>query len=393
LLADDGGMTSPFIPLGIARHQYGDRPFGIYQADLLHHLYVIGQTGTGKSTFLLNMALADAEAGRGFCLIDPHGDLADALNKRLGVPHHYFNLADPNCRLGYNPLTRVPPSLRPLVTSGLIETLKKQWADAWGARMEHLLRYAMLALLDQPQADIRDIVRLYVDKEFRREVVAGIRGEQVRHFWTKEFPNMNYMNAIDGVAPIANKLGAFLANPLIRRSICEPEEPIRFRSVMDKGEILIVNLAKGRIGVDMANVMGGLLISTMMLAAFSRSQSEEQARRPFMLYIDEFPSFTTEAFASLLPEARKYGLGLTLIHQSISQLPKPIFDAVLGNVGSMIAFRVGAQDAPRLARQLGEEAQTDLIRLPNHQAYVQLMINGHKSRTFSMRSFPPDRPI
>lgn len=385
-------MNDPIIPLGIARHQYGDRPFGIYQSDRLHHLHVIGQTGTGKSTLLLNMALADAHAGRGFCLIDPHGDLALALHTRLTTPHHYFDVSDPACRLGYNPLTRVHRSHRPLVASGLIDTLKKQWADSWGARMEHLLRYAVLALLDQPKADIRDIVRLYVDKEFRKAVVAGIVDEQVRHFWTKEFPNMNYMNAIDGVAPIANKLGAFLANPLIRRIVCEPEQPLRFRHIMDQGEVLIVNLAKGRVGIDMANVLGGLLISTVMLAAFSRHSSEEKARRPFMLHIDEFPSFTTEAFASLLPEARKYGLAVTAIQQNISQAPRPIFEAVLGNVGSMIVFRVGAHDAPELCRQLGDVTEHDLIRLPNHHAYVQLMTGGQKSRPFSMRTVLPKMP-
>ena len=382
-------MELSFTPLGIAGHQYGDRPFGIRHADRMHHLYVIGQTGTGKSTFLLNLALHDARAGRGFCLIDPHGDLALALHQHLTVPHYYFDVADPACRLGYNPLTRVHRSLRPLVTSGLIETLKKQWADSWGARMEHLLRYAILALLDQPQADIRDIVRLYVDKEFRRGVIARIGDEQVRNFWTVEFPNMNYMNAIDGVAPIANKLGAFLANPVVRRAVCEPEEPLRFRQIMDRGEVVVVNLAKGRLGTDMANVMGGLIISTVMLAAFSRHGSEEKARQPFMLHVDEFPSFTTEAFASLLPEARKYGLSLTLAHQHVSQMERSIFDAVLGNAGTVIAFRVGAQDAPEISRQLGDVLPIDLIRLPNHRAYVQLMIDGQKSHPFSMRTWPP----
>ena len=382
-------MDSSFIPLGTALHQYGDRPFGIRHSDRMHHLYVIGQTGTGKSTFLLNLALHDARAGRGFCLIDPHGDLALALHQQLDTPHHYFDVADPACRLGYNPLTRVPRPLRPLVASGLIETLKKQWSDSWGARMEHLLRYAILALLDQPPADIRDIVRLYVDKEFRWGVIARIADEQVRHFWTVEFPNMNYMNAIDGVAPIANKLGAFLANPVVRRAVCEPEQPLRFRQIMDRGEVLVVNLAKGRLGTDMANVLGGLLISTVMLAAFSRHGREEKARRPFMLHVDEFPSFTTEAFASLLPESRKYGLGLTLLHQHVSQLQRPVFDAVLGNVGTVIAFRVGAQDAPEISRQLGDVSPADLIRLPNQQAYIQLMINGQKSLPFSMRTWPP----
>ena len=382
-------MEQAITPIGIARHQYGDRPFGIRQSDRMHHVYVIGQTGTGKSTFLLNLALHDAHAGRGLCLIDPHGDLALALHQHLSVPHYYFDIADPNCRLGYNPLARVHRSFRPLLASGLIETLKKQWADSWGARMEHLLRYAILALLDQRQADIRDIVRLYVDKPFRKEVIARIRDEQVRAFWTTEFPNMNYMNAIDGVAPIANKLGAFLANPVVRRAVCEPEEPLRFRRIMDEGGIVIVNLAKGRLGTDMANVMGGLIVSTIMLAAFSRHGSEEKARQPFALLIDEFPSFTTEAFASLLPEARKYGLSLTLAHQHISQVERPVFDAVLGNVGTVIAFRVGAQDAPQIARQLGDVLPEDLIRLPNHHAFAQLMIDGEKSRAFSMRTWPP----
>lgn len=378
----------PITPLGIARHQYGDRPFGIRLADRMHHLYLIGQTGTGKSTFLLNLALADAHAGRGLCLIDPHGDLALALHERLDLPHHYFDIADPDCRLGYNPLARVHRSFRPLLASGLIETLKKQWADSWGARMEHLLRYAILALLDQPQADIRDIVRLYTDKDFRRDVISRIGDEQVRTFWTREFPNMNYMNAADGVAPIANKLGAFLANPVVRRAVCEPEEPLRFRRIMDERGILIVNLAKGRLGSDMANVMGGLIVSTIMLAAFSRHGSQEKARQPFMLHIDEFPSFTTEAFVTLLPEARKYGLSLTLAHQHSSQVERPVFDAVLGNVGSLFAFRLGAQDAPEFARQLGDVAGSDLTRLPNHDAYVQLMVDGQKSRPFSMRTWP-----
>lgn len=388
-LSDNADMHQLITPLGIARHQYGDRPFGVHLADRLHHLHIIGQTGTGKSTFLLNLALADAEAGHGLCLVDPHGDLALALHRHLAIPHHYFDLADPTCPYGYNPLARVPLSLRPLVASGLIDTLRKQWADAWGARMEHLLRYAVLALLDQPRADMRDIVRLYVDKEFRREVVARIADEQVRAFGTVEFPKMNYVGAADGVASIANKLGAFLSNPVIRRAVCEPKQPLRFRQMMDKGEVLVVNLGKGRVGTDMANVMGGLIISTAMLAAFSRHGSDETARRPFMLHVDEFPSFTTEAFTSLLSEARKYGLALTLAHQNISQMPTPIFDAVMGNVGTMLAFRVGANDAPNIARQFGDVAPYDLTRLPNYHAYIQLMIGGQKSRPFSMRTWPP----
>ena len=357
--------------------------------DRLHHMVVFGQTGTGKSTLLANLARQDAQAGTGFCVIDPHGDMTAAIHADLDVPHIYWDVADPACPYGYNPLSLVPPSLRPLVASGFIDTLKKQWADAWGARMEHLLRYAVLALLDQPSADLRDIVRLYIDKEFRKSVVAGIRDEQVRAFWTKELPNMNYVNTIDGVAPIANKLGAFLAHPVIRRAICAPERPLRFRSIMDQGEVFVVNLAKGRLGVDMANVLGGLIVSNVMHAAFSRHGSEEKARRPFMLYVDEFPSFTTEAFASLLPEARKYRLGLSLFTQHRSLMQPVVLDSIMGNAGTMVVFRVGTQDAPALATQLGDIAPSDLLRLPNHHAYAQLMIDGQKSRAFSVMTCPP----
>ncbi len=381
-------MQDPITMLGDAYHQYGDRPFGIRLPDRLSHTYAIGQTGTGKSTLVANLAIQDARNGIGFCLIDPHGDLASDLSSRLTVPHHYWDVADPHCPYGYNPLARVPPSLRPLVTSALIETLKKQWADSWGVRMEHLLRYAVLALLDQPSADLRDIVRLYTDKDFRRGVVAHLHDEQVRTFWTKEFPNMNYMNAIDGVAPIANKLGAFLAHPVIRRAICEPAQPLRFRQIMDRGEIVIVNLAKGRIGSDMANVLGGLITSTVMHAAFSRHGGDEKARRLFMLYVDEFPSFTTEAFANLLPESRKYGLGLVLAHQHVSQMTSAVFDAVVGNAGTMIAFRVGANDAPTIARQLDMADAHALITLPNHHAMVQLMVDGRKTPAFSAQTWP-----
>ena len=369
--------------IGSASHRYGDRPFGITLRDRLSHLYMIGQTGTGKSTLLRNLAKQDAAAGTGFCLVDPHGDLAHSLSSSLSVPHRYWNVADDQSPYGYNPLTRVSPSLRPLIASGLIETLKKQWADAWGARMEHLLRYATLALLELPQTDIRDIMRLFVDQSFQRVVVSRVTDPQVKQFWTQEYPAMNYKTAIDGVAPIANKLGAFLAHPVIRKAMCAPEQPLRFRKIMDDGEILIVNLAKGRLGGDMANVMGGLIVSSIMNAAFSRHDTPEPNRRPFMLYVDEFHSFTTSAFASMLSEVRKYGLGVTLAHQHIVQADKTVFEAIMGNVGSLMAFRVGALDAPTISQQFGTVAVPDLVNLPNYRAFVQLMVNGEKSKPFT----------
>ena len=374
--------------LGHAYRHHGDTPFGIALPDRLMHLYIIGQTGTGKSTLLLNMARQDARSGVGFCLIDPHGDMAKTLHASLSVPHKYWNVADATSPYGYNPLTRVSAPLRPLITSGLIDAFKKQWADAWGARMEHLLRYAVLALLEQPRADLRDIMRLFIEKPFLQTVIARITDEQVRQFWLQEFPAMNYKTAFDGVAPIANKLGAFLAHPILRKAICEPDEPLRFRQIMDQSEILIVNLAKGRLGTDMANVLGGLLVSSIMNAAFSRHDLPEADRRPFLVYVDEFHSFTTTAFAGMLSEVRKYGLGLTLAHQHILQADRSVFEAVIGNVGSMLAFRVGALDAPTVSQQMQNVQVSDLINQPNYRAYVQVMISGEKSKPFSMTTWP-----
>ncbi len=374
--------------LGSAYHRYGDRSFGIRTADRMHSMYLIGQTGTGKSTLLHNIAMQDQSAGHGFCLIDPHGDLASNLSASLNVDHIYWNVAEPSSPYGYNPITRVSAPLRPLIASGLIDALKKQWTDAWGARMEHLLRYAVLALLEMPKADLRDVIRLFVEPDFRRQVVARISDPQVRSFWTVEFPKMNYRTAFDGVAPIANKLGAFLANPAIRKAICEPERPLRFRQIMDSGQILIINLAKGRLGNDNANVLGGLIVSSIMNAAFSRHDIAEPERRPFFLSIDEFHNFTTAAFADVLPEARKYALSMCLSNQHTKQTDPAVLEAILGNVGSIVAFRLGALDAPLFCRQLGDLEPRNLINLPNYHAFVQLMVNGRKTPMFSAQTWP-----
>lgn len=387
--SDNLGMREKSIILGLAHHRY--RPgleFGISERDRLLHMLAIGQTGTGKTTLIANMAKQDAEQGRGFCVIDPHGDLAKALSQNLGAHHTYWDIGDVDSPYGYNPLTRTSPEYRPLVTSGLIETLKAQWHDAWGARMEHLLRFAILALLEQPRADLRDVVPLFVERSFRDQVISQVTDPQVLRFWREEFRAMNYKTSMDGVAPIANKIGAFLANPTVRRAICKPKKPLRFRKLMDEGRVVIVNLAKGRIGSDVANVLGGLLVSSIMNAAFSRHELKESARRSFFLYVDEYPSFSTLAFANMLSEARKYGIGIILANQHVSQTDPDLLHAVIGNVGSMVIFRLGALDTPLFVNQLDETTAQDLVRLPNHNAFVQLMINGRKSRTFSARTFP-----
>ena len=313
--------------IGLAYDRKDGIPFGIKLADRLMHLHIVGQTGTGKSTLLANLALQDAANGFGFCLIDPHGDLADALAARLKDRATVWAPADPNNPYGYNPLTSVPTEYRPLVTSGLIDAFKKQWADAWGVRMEHLLRHALLTLLDQPRADLRDVMKLFLSKPVRARMLERVIDPQIRSFWQDEFPDMNYKNAIDGVAPIANKLGAFLAHPNVRRALCEPERPLRFRRIMDEGQFLIVNLSKGRLGADVANVLGGLVVASVVNAAFSRQSIPEGERKPFMLHVDEFHSFTTASIADMLPETRKYGLGLTLVHQHTAQVDSAVFAA------------------------------------------------------------------
>lgn len=376
--------------LGLAyRRNQPMTPFGISQPDRLLHLYAIGQTGTGKSTLLHNLAWQDAQHGTGFCLIDPHGDLAENLHRQLATDHLYWDVADPNCPLGYNPLKHVAAQYRPLVASGLIETLKKQWPDAWGARMEHLLRYGVLALLEQPTADLRDLMRLFVYKGYRRQVIDAIEDPQVRFFWKHEFPAMNYQTSADGVSPLANKIGAFLAHPTVRTALCEPRQPLRFRSIMDSGQMLIVNLAKGQLGTDISNIMGGLITSTIMQAAFTRHGLPEAARRPFFLYVDEFHNLTTQSFAGLLSEARKYGLGLILAHQHLSQTDSEVRDAILGNVGTMVVFRVGANDVSVFERILHPFSAHDLQNQANHRAAVWLIQQGERVRPFSASMYAP----
>lgn len=374
--------------LGRAYDRANGFPFGLRDADRLMHLHVIGQTGTGKSTLLANLALQDAARGIGFCLIDPHGDLAEAVAERITGEAIVWRVADPGCPYGYNPLTRVPAAYRPLVASGLIDALRKQWSDAWGPRMEHLLRHALLGLLDQPRADLTDIMPLFLDRERRLDVLRSVEDAQVRAFWEHEYDAMRYKGAVDGVAPIANKLGAFLAHPLVRRAVTAPKEPLRFRRIMDRGQPLIINLAKGRLGADVSNVLGGLIVSSIVNAAFSRHDVPADQRRPFMLSVDEFHAFTTETLADMLAEVRKYGLGLTLAHQHSSQVDPAVFEAILGNTGSLMVFRLGARDAPLFVRQLESVTIGDLINLPNHQAYVRLMVDGTRTRTFTAETVP-----
>ncbi|HEX3886582.1 MAG TPA: DUF87 domain-containing protein [Phenylobacterium sp.] len=369
--------------------------FGIRARDRLSHLYVVGKTGVGKSTFLERLAEQDLAAGRGLAVIDPHGDLAEVLAAH--VPDwrrhqlRYLDATDPTQPYGYNPLRRVRDDRIPLAASGLMDTLKKLWPDAWGVRMEHVLRNSLYTLLERDGSTLPDLLRLYADKDFRMEITAHVRNGVVRRYWRDEFAHYPDRYRLEVVAPIQNKLGALLSDPTLYRILVGPHEPLRFRQIMDEGGILIVNLAKGQLGEDSAATLGGLLVSTLGLAALSRADMAAEERRPFYAYIDEFQSFTTLAFANLLAEVRKYGLSLTLAHQYLDQLEPEVRSAVLGNAGTLAAFRLGAEDAAALAPEFAPVfGSTDLLTLPNRHFYLKLMIDGAPSRPFSARTLNAD---
>ena len=362
--------------------------FGIKQADRLSHVYVVGKTGVGKSTLLETLALQDLVAGRGFALVDPHGDLVEGIAAAMPSDQEdrvvYLNAPDSAQPYGYNPLRRVRDDKIPLAVSGLLETLEKLWPDAWGVRMEHVLRNSLYALLERDDSRLPDILQLYADKEFRKEVVSGIRNGTVRRFWKDEFENYPPRLRADACAPIQNKLGALLSDPTLRRILVEPDIDLHFRQMMDDGKVLLVNVSKGRLGEDSALLLGGLIVSTLGLAAFSRAEAAPSGRRPFFLYLDEFHSFTTLMLANMMSELRKYGVGLVLAHQYFHQLDPDIRHAVLGNAGTLISFRVGPEDGFLLAQEFQPEfGVEDLLNLANHDIYLKLMIDGAPSRPFS----------
>lgn len=368
--------------------------FGIKQADRLSHVHVLGKTGVGKSTLLEGLARQDLEAGRGFALIDPHGDMVERIAAAVppSLKHRvrYLNAPDPTQPFGYNPLRRVRPDKIPLAASGLLEALKKLWPEAWGVRMEHVLRNSLYALIEREGSALPDLLRLYADKTFRRQVTAGVRNETVRRFWTDEFEHYPERYKLEVVAPIQNKLGALLSDPTLHRILVAPKEELRFRSLMDEGGMLLVNLSKGQLGEDSATTLGGLLVSTIGLAALSRAEMPAEERRPFFLHVDEFQSFTTLSFVNMLSELRKYGLGLTLAHQHFHQLEPDVRHAVLGNAATLISFRIGPEDALILAREYQPTFDVeDLINLPNQHIYLKLMIDGTPSRPFSARTVAP----
>jgi len=370
--------------------------FGIKQVDRLSHMHVVGKTGVGKSAFLEGLARQDLAAGRGFALIDPHGDMVEQIAAEVPGSMQprvrYLNAPDPAQPYGYNPLRRVRDDKIPLAASGLMEALKKLWPDAWGVRMEHVLRNSLYLFLERDGSTLPDLLRLYADTDFRKNLANRVRNRVVRAFWKGEFARYPDRYRLEVVAPIQNKLGALLSDPTLHRILVPEQVDLHVRSIMDEGGVLLVNLAKGRLGEDSAATLGGLLVSTIGLAALSRADQPGAQRRPFHLYVDEFQTFTTLSFANLLSELRKYGLGVTLAHQHFAQIEPEVRHAVLGNVSTLVAFRVGAEDAPLLAREFAPAfGEQDLMNLPNRRFYMKLMIDGTPSRPFSGQTLPLTR--
>ena len=372
--------------------------FGMYRRDRSRHVYIIGQTGSGKSGLLTLFALSDIYHNQGYCIIDPHGDLA--MDNLKFIPESrvndvvYFNPADTQYPMAFNPLEVYDPARKPNISSEVIGVLKRMFGESWGPRLEHILRYTLLALLDRPNTTMLDISRMLTDKDFRKETLEYCKDVTVLQFWKQEFGSWGDKQVTESVAPILNKVGAFTANPIIRNIIGQPKSSFDIRKIMDEGKILVVNLSKGLIGEDNAAILGSFLVTKVQLAAMSRSDIPNvEDRRPFYLYVDEFQNFATDSFSVILSEARKYGLNLTVANQYTSQMTESVRDAVFGNVGTTVSFRVSADDAPILSKQFEPvfEAQ-DLLNLNNRHFVISMIINGEKTPAFSATTLSIPKP-
>ena len=372
-------------------------PFGIKAKDRDRHMYVIGKTGMGKSTLLLNMAIQDIQNGEGLAFLDPHGltveMLLDFIPEDRVKDVVYFAPFDLEHPIAFNVMEDVGYDKRHLVVSGLMATFKKIWEDAWSARMEYILTNTLLALLEYPDATLLGVNRMYTDKEYRKKVVDNVKDPVVKDFWTKEFANYGDRYTQEATPAIQNKVGQFTGNPLIRNIIGQPKSSFDIREMMDKKKILIMNLSKGLIGETNMRLLGSMLTTRIFLAAMSRAgmHANELAKLPhFYFYVDEFQNFANETFAEILSESRKYKLNLILTNQYIEQMEEEVRNAVFGNVGTTVAFRVGPFDAETLETVfLPQFTKEDLGSLDKRQVYLSLMIDGVGSAPFSAVTIPP----
>ena len=363
--------------------------FGIKIDDRRRHMYVIGKTGMGKSELLKTIAIQDIQTGRGLAFVDPHGDpvedLLDYIPEERIKDVIYFNPADADYPIGFNVMETEPdPERRALVAAGVMSVFKKIWVDVWSARMEYILTYTILALLEAPDSTLLGINRMLSDKDYRRYILNYVTDPVVRSFWTQEFAKYTDRFTAEATPAIQNKIGQFVSSAVVRHIVGQTKSAMDMRQIMDQGKILLVNISKGRIGEDASRLLGGLIITKLQLAAMSRVDISEDQRRDFILIVDEFQNFATASFANILSEARKYRLSLVIAHQYVAQMEEPVRDAVFGNVGTIVTFRVGAEDAELLEKELAPEFMaTDIVNLGKRQIYLKLMIDGITSRAFS----------
>ena len=372
--------------------------FGVKKDDRRRHMYVIGKTGMGKTTLLESMVISDIKAGNGIAVVDPHGDFSEKILDFIPSSRTndvvYFNPSDIDYPIAFNVMEHVDPKYKHLISSGLIGVFKKIWADSWGPRLEYLLRNVILGLLEYKGSTLLGVPKMLVDKEYRKKVVSKISDPVVRAFWLDEFTKYSNQFMVDAISPIQNKVGQFLSSSLVRNIISQTKSTINMRDIIDNQKILIMNLSKGKIGEDYSALLGAMLITKIQLAAMGRVDIPENERKDFYLYVDEFQNFATESFADILSEARKYRLNLIIAHQYIGQLEEKVRDAIFGNVGTIISFRVGAADAEFLEKEFEPVfTMNDLVNLAKYDIYLKLMIDGISGDAFSATTLPPTETV
>lgn len=395
-MAEQSGKDTTFI--GRCNFRGNQRIFGVKKNDRRQHMYVIGKTGVGKTVLLKNLALQDIRAGKGICIIDPHGEFVEEVlgqipSERAGDVV-YFNPVDSDYPIGFNVLEVADQKYKHLVVSDLLGIFTKIWANVWSARMEYILQNCIMALLDTPGTTLLGIPRLLVDKDYRQKIVANVKDPVVKSFWVHEYETWRDQFRNEAIVPIQNKVNQFLNTSFIRNIVGQEKSSLNITEIMNSEKILLVNVSKGKIGEDNSGLLGAMIITKIQLAAMERVRILEEERKDFYLYVDEFQNFATDSFANILSESRKYRLNLILAHQYVGQLvtdnSTKVRDAVFGNVGTMISFRVGAADAEALENEFTPEfMMNDLIGLPNHHIYIKLMVDGVTSRPFSAVTMPP----
>lgn len=363
--------------------------FGIFQKDRILHTYIIGKTGAGKTNLLTTLILQDIIHGRGCAVFDVHGDLLGNILKHIpekrirDVVH--IDIADQFMNYRYNPIKRVSDEKKSLVVGGLLDAFQKLWKGAWGVKLEHILRYILLTLLSQPKSDLSEIPKIIHDSFFRESCLLNVENKEIVNFWESEFPKYSKNDLI----PILNKVGAFLAHPSIKRFLITNTRDISLRACIDQSKIVLIDISKGKIGIDASHLIGSILITSFANASFTRIDTAEEDRVPFHIFLDEFQNYTSPSISGILSELRKFKISLTLANQYLYQLDTDIKNAVLGNVGTLIAFRTGHTDAKYLVQEMHPNFETsDFTSLENYDIYLKLMISGKPSRPFSATTIP-----